>query len=147
MAPKIQKEQKLIGENGKQPINTARFTADGAFAELKRCDKLGRLRVWAANYKPLLVADFGGGQYCCVLRYRHCASLISPSNPAGNVKAHSAIARCTKYAAAQVRRRSPRHLAAKVPRTLFDDELDDLFPSRRQKKLCKALVLRHVLAV
>ena len=136
MAPKIQKKLKLIGEDGKQPINTARFTADGAFAELNRCDKLGRPRVWAANYEPLLVPDFGGGQ-CCVLRCRHCASLISPSNPAGNAKAHSAS--CTKYAAAQVSRSSPRHLASKASRTLSDDEMDDLSPSRRQKKLCKVL--------
>ena len=54
MTPKTQKELEFIGEEGKQPINTAEFTADGAFAELKRCDKLaslpiGRPRVWAAN--------------------------------------------------------------------------------------------------
>ena len=136
MAPKILKEQKLIGEDGKQPINTARFTATGAFAELNRCDKLGRPRVWAANYEPLLVPDSGGGQ-CCVLRCRHCASLISPSNPAGNAKAHSAS--CTKHAAAKDSRNSPRHLAAKASRTLSDDEMDDLSPSRRQKKFCKVL--------
>ena len=46
MAPKTQKEQNLIGEDGKQPINTARFTADGAFAELNRCDKLAN---WQAE--------------------------------------------------------------------------------------------------
>ena len=70
MAPKIQKEQKLIGEDGAQPINTARFTADGALAdlpalELKWCDKLGRPRVGAANYEPLLVPDFGAGNSAC----------------------------------------------------------------------------------
>ena len=32
-----------------------------------------------------------------------------------------------------------RHLAAKASRTLSDDEMDDLSPSRRQKKLCKVL--------
>ena len=42
-------------------------------------------------------------------------------------------------AATLVRRSSPRTLAFKGACTLFNDEMDGLFLSQRQKKLCKAL--------